>query len=195
MKNKAPVFVVFEGLDGTGKSTCAKKLAHSLGAEFMATPSEQLRPLRQKILDSFGSSQEAAQLFYLATVFDASRRVVNLMSSGQSVVLDRYYISTQAYAEFRGSSLTNDSMQEKLQPADFTIMLEAPLATRIERIKARGGSAADHETLTAEANSVLKKTHAQRSKLPVVGRLLSFDTSKRSVDEIVHDVLLEISNR
>lgn len=112
------------------------------------------------------------------------------------MVLDRYFLSTQAYAEFRGSVLRIDDVQGYLRPADLTVFLHAPLDVRRSRIVGRAGeSAADRETLTPEADARLRQTHAVRSGLRVIGRLLTLDTALVSPEEAVARVLRKISGR
>ena len=186
---KGPVFIVFEGLDGSGKSTCAKWVADELGAEFMTTPSLEMRAYREDIITSFAGCQEACQLFYLATVFAASARAGELLSGGRSVVLDRYFLSTQAYAAFRGSTLDLDTIARQLLPADITVFLDVPLSTRRARVSKRGATVADRETMSPEADAALLRTHAERFGLPVVGRLLRLDGDRLSPGEVVSRVL------
>lgn len=168
-----PMFIVFEGLDGSGKSTCAAGLAARIGAELMTTPTVEVRRYRDDLISCFGASEEACQLFYLATVFSASAAVKRVLSEGRPVVLDRYFLSTQAYAAFRGSRLDIDQVQHLLLPADVTIFMDTALETRIERLSSRGASAADLETVTAEADTRLREEHSRRASLSVVGRFVS----------------------
>lgn len=186
-----PAFVVFEGLDGTGKSTCARALAQRLGARYMTTPSPEIRELRQAMLDSIADSQEAAQLFYLATVFDASARVRRLLEDGVPVVMDRYFLSTQVYAEFRGSRLDLDSVASALVHPDLTVCLQAPLATRAARLHGRGCAPADAETLSGAADARLREGYRMKSFLPIAGRW--FDCpSLASVAGIVDAVVAKL---
>lgn len=120
MSRCMPIFLVLEGLDGAGKTTIAQRAAEVLGAVYMTTPCPQVRGYREELLRAFAGCQEAAQLLYLATVFAASAAAREQLASGRSVVLDRYFLSTHAYAEFRGSSLLLDSLQQHLKPADLT---------------------------------------------------------------------------
>jgi dTMP kinase len=185
-----PIFVVLEGLDGAGKTTCAIELARAIGAEYMTTPSPAVRHVRQSILDSFGGSQQAAQLFYLSTVFAASLQVRRALNAGKSVVLDRYFLSTQVYAQFRGSPLELDFLATELVPADVTIYLDTPLAVRKERLSNRSCSAADHETLTTAADALLNELYRQKSGLPVVGAWKRLSLS----DETVEDQIVRIAD-
>jgi dTMP kinase len=189
----APFFVVFEGLDGSGKSTCARLLAERTGALYLTTPSAAVRKVRDQVIDSFEGAQEAAQLFYLATVFDASARVGRLLASDQSVVVDRYFLSTQAYAAFRGSTLELDALQACLTKPDLTVFLHAPLDVRTARLTKRGTSAADRETLGSEANRRLCAEHSRRRHLGVVGRWMEIDVAERSPEQVIETVLDALS--
>lgn len=190
------VFVVFEGLDGTGKTSCAKQTAKQLGAHYMTTPTLALRKHRDEIIGSFKGNQEAAQLFYLATVLAASDEAKSCLATGQSVVLDRYFLSTQVYAEFRGSVLdVDESIGKLLLPADWTVFLEAALNVRQCRVHERGCSAADSETLTPAANHALLRGYERRMQLPVTGLGIRVDTSAMSIQEISQRIITQISNR
>lgn len=193
MKYKKSVFIVLEGLDGSGKSTTARLLAKELNAHCMATPTAKVRGFREDLIESFEGSQEAAQLFYLATVFDASKRIQKLLKQGQSVVLDRYFLSTQAYATYRGSMLDLDALSSLLLPADFTVFIDVPLELRRERLLTRGANAADRETLAEHANTILLREFKRRSVSDVVGELLWLDAAHTTPDDVVNAILQRTS--
>ena len=188
-----PVFIVFEGLDGAGKSTAARITAEKLDAIYLTTPSPVIRGYRDEIISSFTGNQEAGQLFYLSTVFAASQEVQQLMGKGCSVVLDRYFLSTQAYAAFRGTALQLDNLGEMLVPADMTVFLEAPLDIRRARVARRGESPADRETLSDEADAYLREAHLSRSGHNVIGRFLPIDTSGIDQQEVARYVQATVS--
>jgi dTMP kinase len=172
-----PMFIVLEGLDGAGKTTCARMLADFLDAQSMTTPSPEVREHRDAIVGSFAGNQEAAHLFYLSTVVAASSQVGQVLASGRSVVMDRYFLSTQAYAEFRGSNLQLDYLGSRLAAADLTVYLDAPAAVRAQRLSGRNPTAADLETLPAGACERLRRLHLNRSASPVVGNWLEVDNA------------------
>lgn len=182
---KRPLFIAFEGLDGSGKSTCAAGLARRLDATLLTTPSPEVRRYRDDLIRSLGASQEAHQLFYLATVFSASVAIRELLRSGRSVVLDRYFLSTQAYASFRGSQLALDEVQAMLLPADATVYMDVPLAVRRARLSQRGATAADLETITDTADQRLRHEHFRRATLEVVGRFVRVDGAHGTAAEVL----------
>lgn len=104
-------FVVFEGNDGAGKSTIARRLAEYLknkGIDMVLTKEPggipETVPVRKLILDGRIAEDGVAQLL----LFAADRRVhlllqiVPSLQSGRLVVSDRYYGSTRVYQEERG---------------------------------------------------------------------------------------------
>lgn len=190
--NGKPRFFVFEGLDGSGKSTCAARLAAHLGAELLTTPSPSVRRYRDDLVAALGPSQEARQLFYLATVFSASEQARALLRSGRSVVVDRYFLSTQAYAAFRGSALVLDDVERLLLPADVTFYLDTPLPVRVARLGARGTTAADLETVTPDADARLRDEHLRRSRLGVVGRFARVPGELGSPEAVLDRVIAEV---
>ena len=101
----AAVFLTFEGLDGSGKTTQANLLAGTLraeGREVVATREPGGTPLgeevRRLLLDGLDMSPWAeASLFAAARAELVERVIAPALAAGQDVVCDRYIDSSLAY--------------------------------------------------------------------------------------------------
>lgn len=147
------MFITFEGLDFSGKTTQAKLLIeklHSRGqvVHFLREPggtsiSERIREI---LLDKkFLEMSDTAELL----LFSASRTqlvaevIVPALKRGEVVVCDRYYDSTTAYQAYgRGLNLEAVRLINKVATTgilpDVTFLVDIPV-DEIERRKAKAG--------------------------------------------------------
>ena len=101
-------FIVFEGLDGTGKSTQLSLLAQALrqmghtvftDAEPSSLPTGRF--LRRRLAGEFSGSPWADAALFLADRInqnvDPENGILKHLRQGDAVILDRYYYSTFAY--------------------------------------------------------------------------------------------------
>lgn len=139
-------FFVFEGPDGSGKSTQSKLFAEWLTAHWTREPGGTPlgTQLRELLLDPNGTVSGRTEALLMAA--DRSQHVDEvikpMLASGQTVVCDRYIGSTLAYQGYgRGydlSFLRTVSLwaAEDLMP-DLTIFLTVPYDVTLERMKER----------------------------------------------------------
>lgn len=135
--------VVLEGVDGSGKSTVARRLAESLGAILTFEPGDSAlgRSLRAMLLESDapGFSPRTEALLMSA---DRAQHVAEVigpaLDKGTWVVSDRYGPSTLAYQGYgRGLDLADLTRlvtfaTEGLQP-DLTVLLDVPVEQALAR--------------------------------------------------------------
>jgi dTMP kinase len=107
----AGLFVVFEGIDGSGKSTQASRVAHQRGGLFVFEPGDTPMgvDLRHWILEAVTTPMTPATEALLLLA-DRSHHVHSViepaLSSGRHVIGDRFYASTLAYQGYgRGVDL------------------------------------------------------------------------------------------
>ena len=152
------LFIVFEGIDGSGTTTQCNRLVSELKnrgyvvvhtREPGGTPlGERIRPL---ILDpSFGEIDPIAELLLCA----ASRRqhlqelIEPALRSGKLVICDRYAASSVAYqGAGRGLDPSAVAAANELATAgrtpDLTIVLDVPVKEAKGRRRGRGGGVED----------------------------------------------------
>jgi dTMP kinase len=100
------LFVAFEGIDGCGKSTQARRVARDRDALFVFEPGDSTMgaDLRRWILDV--ATPMAPATVALLLLADRSHHVRSViepaLGNGRSVVGDRYYASTLAYQGYGG---------------------------------------------------------------------------------------------
>lgn len=140
-------FVAIEGLDGVGKSTILNRLAARFSGHAMSTPGPALRSSRPAILEAFAHDELAKALFYAASVSSEGRHARNLVERGEWVFMDRYWASTLAYAKARGVSANLEALAKSLPQPDITILLLLDEPERQRRLRSRGATAEDMETL------------------------------------------------
>lgn len=166
--------VVVEGLDGCGKTTASQGLARALGARWTTTPGEELRAIRDDFDGAFSHSAEARSLAYGATVVEAGQRVHPWLDDGHDVVVDRYWLSTLAYAPASARPALV-ALADLVLPADLTLYLAAPLALRRARMGTRRASACDLGTLEVAEDRRLDAAYRAHAGHPVAGDLVVVD--------------------
>lgn len=185
------MFIVIEGLDGTGKSTLARSLAQHLGAIHLRTPDESLASVRP-ILDAMLSETPSAHtLFYWMMVQHAAEKARRLVSMGDHVVLDRYWGSTVAYdAVIRRSGLPFEQLVTGLFRPDLTLFLEASRVVRQARISARGGaSAEDRRGLDPDVDAQLCSAYDAALAGPCVGQLVRLNVDGATPGDVLRTAL------
>jgi len=165
-----PAVIVLEGLDGVGKSTTARHLADLLDAELLATPGADLEPARSFLEPHLDAHPEARMLWYAATVVRASDRLRALRQAGRAAVVDRYFLSTLAYAELRGATLGLAEVERALLVPDLTFYLHAPHHVREARLHGRPrNTPEDRRTLAHTADARLHATFHRLGARPIAG--------------------------
>ena len=141
-------FTAIESLDGVGKSTLVTNLERTLGAVRMSTPGALLRPHMDTLLAPIAGDQLARAILYASTVVREGQLACNSAAAGNLVVMDRYWLSTIAYARARGLATDLTELEAKIPRPDLTLFLTLDEDERVRRLDGRGNAtAADIETL------------------------------------------------
>ncbi len=105
MKRVRPVFIVFEGIDGSGKTTiCEAVYRHYTKTGFRRSGSGNPRTgggaaayARWIRKDAMAAPEEQVRLFIRDREDDVATNIRPALESGKMVLLDRYYYSNAAY--------------------------------------------------------------------------------------------------
>ena len=187
-------FVVFEGLDHSGKSTLIKSLSKELtkaSIDFVATREPGGTPLGEKIRDSVLDpykapiSSETEILLISASRRDHIEKVIGpSLDQGKWVVCDRFWPSTVAFqGAGRGLSaekvkwLNEFTVPKTLKP-DLYILLDMPVAEKERRSQTKGHSSDRFEIQNRDFHQrirecYLKMAEAEKEKWVVLNALLS----------------------
>ena len=148
------LFIVLEGIDGTGKSTQARKLGEwfeSRGREVVLSREPTDGPWGTKLRESAAtgrlSPQDELQYFLNDRRQHVEEKIAPALAEGKVVILDRYYFSTMAYQGARGfDPVEIRRMNEGFAPQpDVLLILDLDVDTAHQRIGHRGDSTNEFE--------------------------------------------------
>lgn len=148
------LFIVIEGIDGTGKSTQAKMLEHALkqaGKTVILDREPSDGPYGKILRDSATtgrlSPQEELDLFHKDRKHHLDEIILPALQRGETVILDRYYFSTMAYQGQRGfdpQEIRETNLRFAPNP-DILFILDLAVDQARERIGVRGDTTNEFE--------------------------------------------------
>ncbi|HEX7260394.1 MAG TPA: dTMP kinase [Luteolibacter sp.] len=152
--NPPGLFIAFEGIDGSGKSTQARLLADyfsSIGRSVVVghepTNGPWGKKLRESGITGRLSPEKELQYFLNDRLQHVEEVIAPSLAAGSVVILDRYYFSTMAYQGARGfDPVTIRRENEAFAPVpDLLFILDLNVDSALERIGARGEAANEFE--------------------------------------------------
>ena len=157
MSYRHGVLIVFEGTDGTGKSTQLSLLANYLQNNNYPvvttrepTEGKYGQQIRQLYLQRDSCTPKEELELFLADRKEHVNNVINpSLASGKIVLCDRYFLSTVAYQGANGFDTDKLISLNDFAPApDIALLFQAPLDTSLKRItNGRGEKLNDFEQI------------------------------------------------
>jgi len=199
------LFIAFEGIDGSGKSTQVKLLVNKLkeeGHKVYCTSEPTDRPIGAMIRDIFQHKMEAnhrtiAGLFIadrLDHLLNKSTGILKKLDAGYTVIIDRYYFSSYAYQGVHMSLdwviEANKQSADLLRP-DLNIFIDIEPDIAIQRIKKGREIVELYETLENLTN-VRNKFFEAFENQKEVEKIFITDGNK-SPDIIAEDIWKKVS--
>ena len=188
------VFIVIEGVDGSGKSTVCRRAAEVLssrGVRAVVTAEPTHEGIGAFIRSGAAGriSQRTEALLFVADRNDHTERIAREVGDGAAVICDRYFASTVAYqsAKLDGDSSDRDWLiqinSDFRDRADVTVLLDIDPREGLSRVDSRGEDISKFENL-----AFLEQVRANYLRLAEEFGFRVVDAS-RSADEVFSDVM------
>jgi dTMP kinase len=187
------MFISFEGIDGSGKTTQAKLLYEALSGERKCVLTREptqgdIGNFIKRMIKAKRINPTAVQLLFAA---DRSFHTENLIKpklrQGYTVITDRYSFSTIAYG--RASGIDEDWLKEvngRFLKPDITFVLDINPRTAIKRISSRRKDAQYFERLKfLQATRRVFKKLAKEYNCNIIDGSKDIDTIKEEILSIV----------
>ncbi len=148
------LFIVIEGIDGTGKSTQATRLAEwfrEQGREVVPSREPTDGPWGKKLRESAATGRLSPEDELDYFLNDRRQHVAEViepsLAAGKVIILDRYYFSTMAYQGARGfDPVEIRRRNEEFAPVpDLLLIMDLDVDAALARIGARGDNANEFE--------------------------------------------------
>jgi dTMP kinase len=202
---KSGIFVTFEGIEGSGKSTQARLLYQRLldsKTDVLLTRepggTELGANIRKMILESGKVYPAAELLLFLADRNQHINEVIlPALDRGATVICDRYYHSTYAYQgdarnmDWNTVKLLNDFAIEGLKP-DLTFLIDIPVEVGFERKKTNDLGLDRIEKEDVSFHNTVRKAYLKLGKEEKM--IVVIDGSKNE-DEIRKEVIGVFKNK
>lgn len=188
------LLVVFEGIDGAGKSTQVRRLTDALRVMGIAVrvdrePTDGPHGKRLRASATLGRlpAEEELELFILDRREHVTQFIEPGLREGEVVILDRYYFSNAAYQGSRGLDWGEILRRnEAFAPApDLLLWLDVPIDVSGHRIESRGEGGTEFEKKASLARC--REIYSQ-IRHPSMRRI----DAGRTADEVAKDCLAEV---
>ncbi|XDD49420.1 dTMP kinase [Leptospira sp. WS92.C1] len=171
MRNENPLFIVFEGIDGSGKSTLCKSVTELLlkkeipAVAFTEPTHLETGKILRKFLRGEIDLNENQQIeaFLADREESLKQNILPSLCEGKNVLLDRYLYSTAAYqsgANFSPEDILKKNLEKNFKIPDLLFYLDLKPKVALERLSRRKGEKERFETLVQ-----LEKIHAAYEKI------------------------------
>ena len=197
-------FIVFEGIDGAGKTTQIERLAERLRAEGrrVAITAEPTTSVTGKMLREALSGRDPRTASEMAALFVLDRinhnvgegGIEQLLADGVDVICDRYYYSSLAYqgsqTDFEWVKAMNLNCPEIRRP-DICIFLDLEPGESLRRIRSNRASDAIEIYETEEILGAVRDTFL--AVLDTIGDKVAVIDAAHSIDEVADRVYKALS--
>lgn len=195
MRSGSGKLIVFEGIDGSGKTTISKLFFkyledNNINTSWFREPSDskwgkKIRKLADE-MDSIPIKDEF-RYFLEDRKLDVENNILPSLEKGKIVILDRYYFSSACYQGARGMDvkmIINENRKFSPEP-DLLFLIDVDIPTAMSRIK----SSRAIEAKLFEKESFLLKV--RENYLNLKSDFIRIIDGKQPVDDVLRSVISE----
>ncbi len=197
------MFISFEGIDGSGKTTLANKLCEELNksgkkAIFTREPggTEVAEKIRNLVMESELSSKEEILLYYAARINHIDNKIRPYLEKGYIVICDRFIDSTLVY---QGKNQELIDLIEYLTKTtlggtlpDLTFFIDVPVDVALERLNIRNDPSkyemVSKADVSARRDYFLKITQDKSRKFAVIDSTQDIKVSVEKMIKIIKGI-------
>lgn len=193
-------FIVVEGVDGSGTTTQAEKLADHLDGYYTAEHTDRIHgrefPIGRKVEEMISSDDYSAEAIALGFAADRmvhlEEEIIPRLEEGETVVCDRYYHSSLVYQPALGADRdwVRQLNRYAVRPG-LTVVLDVSAETGMERLDERGRDGNIFENLSFQ-----EEVAARYRKLPEqLDETVEVVDGSGTIDEVFSSVLDAVESR
>ena len=193
-----PKLIVFEGIDGSGKSSLVQKLSENLNNSnlkvknfFEPTKYENGRKIREFLQNKISlSKKEQIELFLKDREDSISKNIRPSLDSEFHVILDRYFYSMAAYQSdenFSAEKIIQLNLEQNFLIPDFVFYLEIDPKIALSRTTKRGES-----EFFENLDELTKVSNEYKKILPKDTIFVNAEKSPDEVYQFCFEKLIEI---
>lgn len=210
-----PLFITFEGIDGSGKTTQISKLLdfirdekNSFGGKYSTVwvsreptkLTDSGKAISSAIRERVVSAEEATDLFIKDRIEHTQNFILPRLREGSYVILDRYDLSTYAYQMTQGIEFEKLYQLHRYDNdgaviPDITVVFDVPARVALDRIAKRNGWVEQFEVpafqiklerIQNEAIQLIQKLQPQRKIIRV--------NTNQTVEAVTKELIQKVSD-
>ena len=182
------MFIVFEGIDGSGKTTQSKILAKKIDAFWTYEPSDNNigKFIREILSGNIKVDDKTLALLFAADRIEHTKLIKERLKE-KDVVCDRYLYSSIAYQSVAGVDENFiDSINRYALKPDIVFLLVVDIETALKRVKTND---------IFEKKDFLEKVQSKYLELAEKHDFVVIDTTNKTVEEVHREIMGYLKNK
>ncbi|MFW9779693.1 MAG: dTMP kinase [Candidatus Heimdallarchaeota archaeon] len=196
------LLIVFEGIDGSGKTTQIERVAahlrtyHSMKVKVTHEPnhnSPYYQMIKEKVKRHRNQTlpEEELELYLKDRKWDLEHNILPALARGEIVLVDRYYLSNAAYQGALAAFSPLNILERNVfaRKPDLWIILDVSVEVGQSRIVHRDKKQNEDMLEFADFQKLVRKNYFQLAKMGQIGRVEWIDTETLTEEELTQKII------